>query len=57
MLMRLTASPTADIQLHGGSGYTHEYAVGRAWANGRIQSIFGGTTEIMEEIIGRSLGL
>jgi long-chain-acyl-CoA dehydrogenase len=30
---------------------------GRAWADSRLQSIFGGTTEIMKEIIGRSLGL
>ena len=35
----------------------HEYAVGRAWTDGRVQSIFGGTTEIMKEIIGRGLGL
>ncbi len=31
--------------------------VGRAWADNRIQSIFGGTTEIMKEIIARGLGL
>jgi len=35
----------------------HEYQVGRAWADGRVQSIFGGTTEIQKEIIGRGLGL
>jgi long-chain-acyl-CoA dehydrogenase len=34
-----------------------EYRVARAWADSRVQSIFGGTTEIMKEIIGRSLGL
>src|SRR6201994_300718 len=45
------------VQLHGGYGYMREYAVGRAWTDGRIQSIFGGTTEIMKEIIGRGLGL
>ncbi len=45
------------VQLHGGYGYMCEYAVGRAWADSRVQSIFGGTTEIMKEIIGRNLGL
>ena len=45
------------VQLHGGYGYMHEYAVGRAWADSRVQTIFGGTTEIMKEIIGRGLGL
>jgi len=45
------------VQLHGGYGYMREYAVGRAWADSRVQSIFGGTTEIMKEIIGRGLGL
>ena len=45
------------VQLHGGYGYTREYAVGRAWTDSRVQSIFGGTTEIMKEIIGRGLGL
>jgi len=43
--------------LHGGYGYMCEYAVGRAWTDSRVQSIFGGTTEIMKEIIGRGLGL
>ena len=45
------------VQLHGGYGYMHEYPVARAWADSRVQSIFGGTTEIMKEIIGRGLGL
>jgi alkylation response protein AidB-like acyl-CoA dehydrogenase len=45
------------VQLHGGYGYMREYAVGRAWADSRIQSIFGGTTEIQKEIIARGLGL
>jgi alkylation response protein AidB-like acyl-CoA dehydrogenase len=35
----------------------HEYQVGRAWTDSRVQAIFGGTTEIMKEIIGRGLGL
>ena len=45
------------VQLHGGYGYMREYAVGRAWTDSRVQSIFGGTTEIQKEIIGRGLGL
>jgi acyl-CoA dehydrogenase len=45
------------LQLHGGYGYTHEYAVGQAWIDARITRIYGGTNEIMKEIIGRSLGL
>ncbi|MGH3271092.1 MAG: acyl-CoA dehydrogenase family protein [Trebonia sp.] len=45
------------VQLHGGYGYMSEYPVARAWADSRVQSIFGGTTEIMKEIIGRGLGL
>ena len=45
------------VQLHGGYGYMREYSVARAWADSRAQSIYGGTTEIMKEIIGRSLGL
>jgi acyl-CoA dehydrogenase len=45
------------LQLHGGYGYMREYAVARAFADGRAQTIFGGTTEIMKEIIGRGLGL
>ena len=34
-----------------------EYQVARAFADGRVQAIFGGTTEIMREIIGRGLGV
>ena len=45
------------LQLHGGYGYMEEYPIARAWRDGRVQSIYGGTTEIMKEIIGRSLGL
>ena len=43
------------VQLHGGYGYMREYAVARAWADARVQRIYGGTTEIMKEIISRSL--
>ena len=45
------------LQLHGGYGYMREYAVGRAFLDARVQTIYGGTTEIMKEIIGRGLGL
>ena len=47
----------ACLQLHGGYGYMTEYPVARAYADARITRIYGGTTEIMKEIIGRSLGL
>ena len=43
------------LQLHGGYGYMWEYPVARAWADSRIQRIYGGTNEIMKEIIARSL--
>ncbi|HUK72689.1 MAG TPA: acyl-CoA dehydrogenase family protein [Streptosporangiaceae bacterium] len=45
------------VQLHGGYGYMLEYPVARAYMDARAQTIFGGTTEIMKEIIGRGLGL
>ena len=45
------------VQLHGGYGYMREHSVHRAWADSRIQSIFGGTTEIQKEIIARGLRL
>ena len=45
------------LQLHGGYGYMTEYPIARAYADARITTIYGGTTEIMKEIIGRSLGL
>lgn len=44
-------------QLHGGYGFMSEYPVARAYADARIQTIYGGSTQIMKEIIGRSLGL
>jgi acyl-CoA dehydrogenase len=43
------------VQLHGGYGYMWEYPVARAWADSRVQRIYGGTSEIMKEVIGRSL--
>ena len=45
------------LQLHGGYGYMTEYPIARAYADARITRIYGGTTEIMKEIIGRDLGL
>jgi len=45
------------VQLFGGYGYMREYPVARAFTDSRVQTIFGGTTEIMKEIIGRDLGL
>jgi alkylation response protein AidB-like acyl-CoA dehydrogenase len=45
------------LQLHGGYGYMREYPVARAYLDSRVQTIYGGTTEIMKEIIGRSMGV
>ena len=45
------------VQMHGGYGYMTEYPIARAWVNSRVGTIYGGTTEIQKEIIGRSLGL
>ncbi len=45
------------VQLHGGYGYMLEYPIARAYADVRISTIYGGTTEIMKEIIGRDLGV
>ncbi|QUQ71848.1 acyl-CoA dehydrogenase [Kutzneria sp. CA-103260] len=43
------------LQLFGGYGYMKEYPIARIWADARVQKIYGGTNEIMKEIIGRSL--
>jgi long-chain-acyl-CoA dehydrogenase len=45
------------VQLHGGYGYMDDYPVSRAWRDGRAMRIYGGTTEVMKEVVGRSLGL
>ncbi len=45
------------VQLHGGYGYMLEYPIARAYADARVTRIYGGTTEIMKEIVGRSLGV
>ncbi|MEU6696974.1 acyl-CoA dehydrogenase family protein [Pseudonocardia sp. NPDC046786] len=43
------------VQLHGGYGYMLEYPIARAFVDSRVQAIYGGTNEIMKEIVGRSL--
>ncbi len=43
------------LQLHGGYGYMLEYPIARAWADSRVQTIYGGTSEIMREIVGRAI--
>ncbi|MER5428093.1 acyl-CoA dehydrogenase family protein [Streptomyces sp. NPDC002588] len=45
------------LQLFGGYGYVNEYEIARIWRDSRVQRVFGGTSEIMQEIVGRSLGL
>jgi len=45
------------VQLHGGYGYMWEYPIARAWADARVQRIYGGTNEIMKEVVARSIGL
>lgn len=43
------------LQLHGGAGYMNEYAIARLWRDARVTRIYGGTNEIMKEVIGRSI--
>ena len=52
------ANRVADrcLQLHGGYGYCEEYPISKFWTDGRIQTIFAGTSEVMRMIIARSLG-
>ncbi len=45
------------VQLHGGYGYMWEYPIARAFADARVQRIYGGTNEIMKEVITRAMGL
>jgi len=45
------------VQLHGGYGYMLEYPVAKAFIDSRVQTIYGGTTEVMKEIIGREMGV
>ncbi|MEZ5552055.1 MAG: acyl-CoA dehydrogenase family protein [Pseudomonadales bacterium] len=44
------------LQLHGGAGYMDEYEISRMYADARVQKIYGGTNEIMKELVGRTLG-
>jgi alkylation response protein AidB-like acyl-CoA dehydrogenase len=48
---------TRCLQMFGGWGYMEEYPIARAFRDARVQTIYGGTTEVMKEIIGKSLGL
>ena len=45
----------AALQLHGGAGYMNEYMIARLWRDARVTRIFGGTSEIMKEVISRSI--
>jgi alkylation response protein AidB-like acyl-CoA dehydrogenase len=54
MLLRVV---DAGVQMHGGYGYMMEYPIAQAYLDARLQTIYGGTTEIMKEIVGRGLGL
>jgi alkylation response protein AidB-like acyl-CoA dehydrogenase len=45
------------LQLHGGYGYMWEFPIARAYVDARVQRIYGGTNEIMKEVISRTLGL
>jgi acyl-CoA dehydrogenase len=53
--MQWDACDTA-LQLHGGAGYMNEYPIARLWRDARVARIYGGTSEIMKELIGRSIG-
>ena len=45
------------LQLHGGYGYMWEYPIARAFVDARVSRIYGGTNEIMKEVVARSMGL
>ena len=45
----------AALQLHGGAGYMNEYHIARLWRDARVQRIYGGTSEIMKEVISREI--
>jgi alkylation response protein AidB-like acyl-CoA dehydrogenase len=45
----------ASLQLHGGAGYMNEFLIARLWRDARVTRIFGGTNEIMKEVISRSI--
>jgi len=45
----------AGLQLHGGAGYMNEYPIARLWRDARVQRIYGGTSEIMKEVVARTV--
>jgi alkylation response protein AidB-like acyl-CoA dehydrogenase len=45
----------ASLQLHGGAGYMNEYLIARLWRDARVTRIFGGTSEIMKEVVSRAI--
>jgi len=45
----------AALQLHGGAGYMNEYLIARLWRDARVTRIFGGTNEIMKEVVARAI--
>ena len=45
----------AALQLHGGAGYMNEYPIARMWRDARVQRIYGGTSEIMKEVVSRGI--
>jgi alkylation response protein AidB-like acyl-CoA dehydrogenase len=45
----------AALQLHGGAGYMNEYPIARLWRDARVQRIYGGTSEIMREVVARTI--
>jgi acyl-CoA dehydrogenase len=45
----------ASLQLHGGAGYMNEYPIARLWRDARVQRIYGGTSEIMKEVVSRAI--
>ncbi|WP_226581205.1 acyl-CoA dehydrogenase family protein [Acuticoccus sediminis] len=45
----------AALQLHGGAGYMNEYPIARIWRDARVERIYGGTSEIMKEVVARSI--
>ena len=44
-----------SLQLHGGAGYMNEYPIARLWRDARVQRIYGGTSEIMKEVVSRAI--
>jgi len=43
------------LQIHGGAGYMNEYPIARLWRDARVQRIYGGTSELLKEVLGRTL--